>query len=64
MRRHVLNVRRRPNRYGISFGKESRESPHKVDAFAAAQLADMARHDLLESGWQPKPPRTNRAVFM
>jgi hypothetical protein len=27
MRRHVLNARRRTNNFGISFGKESRESP-------------------------------------
>jgi hypothetical protein len=62
LRRHVLNARRRPNRYGLSFGKESRESPNKVDAFAAAQLADMARHDLLETGWTHKQ-RTNQAAF-
>lgn len=62
LRRHVLNVRRRPNRYGISFGKESRESPNKVDAFAAAQLADMARHDLLEGGY--KPSSGARAKFI
>jgi hypothetical protein len=42
MRRHVLNARRRPNRWGVSFGKERRDSPRKVDAFAALQLADMA----------------------
>lgn len=53
LRRHVLNTRRRPNRYGISFGKESRESPNKVDGFAALQLADMARTDLIEKGWRP-----------
>jgi hypothetical protein len=64
LRQHVLNVRRRPNRYGVSFGKESRESPLKVDGFAAMQLADMARHDLLESGWAPTKARTNRAVFI
>jgi hypothetical protein len=63
LRRHVLNARRRPNRYGVSFGKESRESPNKVDAFAGAMLADMARHDLLETGWSAKQ-RTNRAVFI
>lgn len=54
MRRHFLNVRKRPNRYGMSFGKESRESPLKVDAFAGAQLADMARHDLFEKGWKAR----------
>lgn len=47
LRRHVLNARRRPNRWGVSFGKERRDSPRKVDAFAALQLADMARADVV-----------------
>jgi hypothetical protein len=42
LRRHVLNARRRPGRWGIAFGKESRESRHKVDALAALLLARMA----------------------
>jgi hypothetical protein len=43
LRRHVLAAKRRPNAYGTSFGKATRDSPYKVDAFAALQLADMAR---------------------
>ncbi|MFD9949695.1 terminase [Nonomuraea sp. NPDC059023] len=62
--RHVLNARRRPNRWGVSFAKASRDSPHKVDAFAAMQLADMARQALLASpDWQKhktKKQRTGR----
>ena len=60
--RHVLNARRRPNRYGVSFGKDSRESPNKVDGFAAMQLADMARRDLVVSdAWKKrKKTRTGR----
>ena len=50
LRRHVLNARRRPNRWGVSFGKERKDSPLKVDAFAALQLADMARADYVASG--------------
>jgi phage terminase large subunit-like protein len=64
LRRHVLNARRRPNRYGISFGKESRESQQKVDGFAAAQLADMARHDLMESGWKPRSSGSGRVIVL
>jgi phage terminase large subunit-like protein len=64
--RHVGNARRRPNRWGVSFGKESRESPKKVDAFAAMQLADMARRALLASPeWSKrskKRQRTGRVV--
>lgn len=50
LRRHILNARRRPNRWGISFGKESRESPKKVDALAALLLARMARTRVLGEG--------------
>lgn len=50
LRRHALNARRRENRWGTSFGKESRESPLKVDAYAATLLAEMAFRDLQESG--------------
>jgi phage terminase large subunit-like protein len=64
LNRHVGNARRRPNRWGVSFGKESRESPKKVDGFAAMQLADMARRALLASPeWakrQKKRARTGR----
>lgn len=42
LKRHILNARRRPNRWGTSFGKESRESPKKVDALSALLLARMA----------------------
>jgi phage terminase large subunit-like protein len=50
LKRHVLNARRRPNRWGVSFGKETRESPHKVDALAALVLARMARSRVLSEG--------------
>lgn len=67
LRRHVLNARRRPNRYGVSFGKEKRGSAHKVDGYAAMLLADMARADLLVSPeWakrkQKAKKRTGRVV--
>lgn len=61
LRRHVLNARRRPNRWGISFGKDARESRHKVDAFAAMQLADMARADAIATG---KTGTKNRSVLI
>lgn len=64
LRRHVLNARKRPNRYGMSFGKEARESPKKVDGFAAAQLADMARHDLIEKGWKARSGGSGRVVVL
>ena len=50
LRRHVLNARRREGRFGITFGKETRESPKKVDALAARLLARMAHTRLTETG--------------
>ena len=32
MRQHVLNARRRPNKFGIGIGKENRDSHKKIDA--------------------------------
>ena len=41
LRQHVLNARRRPNRFGITIGKEHRESRKKVDAAVCAVGARM-----------------------
>jgi hypothetical protein len=49
LRRHVLNARRRPNRYGVSISKENRESPHKIDLAVCAIGARIARRMLLAS---------------
>jgi len=48
--RHIENARRRPNRWGVGFGKETRESPKKVDALASLILARMARTRVLSDG--------------
>jgi hypothetical protein len=48
--RHIGNARRRINRWGVYFGKETRESPKKVDAVAALVLARMARTRVLADG--------------
>ena len=64
MRRHVLNARRRPNRYGVSFGKDRRGSSRKIDAYAAMLLADMARHDVQLSGKRPRSPGRGRVVVL
>jgi hypothetical protein len=53
LRTHVLNAKRRRNRFGLTFAKENAESPRKVDGLAAALLAVMAMNDLIESGKQP-----------
>lgn len=54
---HFLHARRRLNRWGVYFGKESRESPKKVDAVASAVLARMARTRLLSEGVLKKKRR-------
>lgn len=56
LRRHVLNVVRRENNYGVSFGKESRESKRKVDAYAAMLLAWEALHDIRTRA-KPEPKK-------
>jgi hypothetical protein len=43
LRQHVRNARRRPNDYGISLGKEHRESARKVDLAVCAVGARMVR---------------------
>lgn len=50
MRRHMLNARRRHNSIGVHFGKESRESRRKVDAYAALILAHEALIELTTRG--------------
>ncbi|MFE4451429.1 terminase [Streptomyces sp. NPDC056796] len=62
LRRHTLNARRRSNNYGISFGKESRESPKKVDVYAALMLAHEALNDLRARGKKVRK-RTGRSYF-
>lgn len=62
LRRHMLNARRRENLYGVSFDKESRKSPKKVDAYAALLLAHTALNDLRQKA-KPEKQRTGRAWF-
>jgi hypothetical protein len=52
--RHVANARRRPNRWGaVSIGKESADSPHKIDAAVCMIGARMVRRQVLASKeWQ------------
>ena len=61
LRRHSLNARRRENKWGLSFGKVSRESNQKVDAYAALLLAFIALNELAERG--KKAPVTYDNTF-
>jgi hypothetical protein len=47
--RHVANARRRPNRWGVSIGKESPKSPKKIDACVSMIGARHARRLVLAS---------------
>ncbi|WP_211216205.1 terminase [Longispora albida] len=50
LRRHVLNARRRTNRWGVSLGKENRSSDRRVDLAVCAVGARLCRRELLASG--------------
>lgn len=63
-RQHIHNARRRPNAWGVTFGKEHRESKRKVDALAAGTLARMARRAYLSlPPNRQRRTRTGRASF-
>lgn len=51
---HVINMRRRPNRYGVSVGKESPDSPAKIDAGVCMIGARMVRRLVLAAAPQKK----------
>ena len=63
VRQHVHNARRRPNAWGVSFGKEARESRRKVDSVAAIVLARMARRAYLNLPEKKQRKKRSRAVF-
>lgn len=50
LRRHVLNARRRPNKWGISIGKEHRSSRKKIDLAVCGVGARMLRRVVLNKG--------------
>lgn len=58
--RHVGNARRRPNRFGISVGKEARMSKNKVDAAVCVIGARMVRKQVVAK--QPKR-RSRKLAF-
>lgn len=56
--RHVANARRRPNRYGVSIGKESPDSSKKIDAAVCVIGARHVRRLLLASPEWAKRTKT------
>jgi len=60
---HFANARRRPNAWGVTVGKEHRQSKRKIDAVPATMLARMARRLVLASG-KHKRKRSGEATFI
>jgi hypothetical protein len=54
VRQHFHNARRRPNNFGVTVGKETRESPRKIDSVPAVMLARTARRLVLPKIRRPK----------
>ncbi|MEU5424224.1 terminase [Streptomyces olivoreticuli] len=57
MRTHVGNARRRVNQWGVTIGKEHRESPRKVDLAVCMVGARMLRRLVINSSKYGKRPR-------
>jgi hypothetical protein len=66
LRTHVINARRRTNRWGITIGKEHRESARKIDLAVCAVGARMLRRMILNSPKRPKKktPGRGRVVVL
>ncbi|MCP3801844.1 Terminase [Allokutzneria sp. A3M-2-11 16] len=66
LRRHVLNARRAPGRFGVSISKATPESPHKIDLAVCLIGARLARrHVLASAAWAKRAkPRRNTAYFV
>lgn len=62
LRLHVHNARRRPNQFGISLGKKSRDSGQLVDYAVSMVGAQAGRRAVLNSG-KSRKKRTGRVSF-
>ncbi|HSW42706.1 MAG TPA: terminase [Patescibacteria group bacterium] len=63
LRSHVHNARRRPNQFGISLGKRSRDSSQLVDYAVSMVGARLGRRRLLNAGLSRARRRTREATF-
>lgn len=59
--RHCANARRRPNKHGISIGKETHDSPRKIDACVSMIIARHARR--LYLGAKPIKQKSSSRVY-
>lgn len=62
VRQHFHNARRRPNAWGVSVGKEHRESDRKMDSVPSTMLTRLGRRLYLASGKKPRRKRTGRSL--
>jgi hypothetical protein len=58
---HFYNARRRPNNFGVTVGKESRESPKKIDSVPSVMLARTARRLVIP---KLRKAKTGKAMFV
>jgi phage terminase large subunit-like protein len=61
VKQHFYNARRRPNNFGVTVGKESRESPKKIDSVPSVMLARTARRLVIP---KLRKPKTGKAMFV
>lgn len=64
LRTHAVNARRRPNQYGVSIGKEHRESARKIDLVVCAIGSRLVRRQYLALDPRKRRKRTGRAAFV
>lgn len=64
MRQHVINMRRRPNKFGIAVGKEHRESRKKIDAGVCMIGARMMWHKHNGQTQKGRAPGSGRVVTL
>jgi hypothetical protein len=62
MRQHVMNARRRPNKFGIGIGKEHRESAKKIDAAVTMVGSRMMWHQFNGQTGKGRTPGKGRIV--
>lgn len=62
MRQHVLNARRRPNKFGVGIGKKHRMSRQKIDAAVCMVGARMMWHQLNKTDQKGRAPGKGRIV--
>ncbi|WAY18406.1 hypothetical protein OF855_24525 [Mycolicibacterium fortuitum] len=64
MRQHVVNMRRRPNKFGVAVGKEHRESRKKIDAGVCMIGARMMWHYFNSQTQKGRAPGSGRVVTL